>query len=384
MLKTIAQLISFLLISWILSSCAQHVWSFSSLTNSSSLTDANHTLPIKKLPAHIALLLPLQGPTGQAGNIIRDGFLSAYYQETTSNPKPALSFYDTASGQPITQLYQKAIAEGADFIIGPLTKPEVITLSNYQSLTVPVLALNYTDNNLPPNFFEFGLAPEIEAIELAQHAHDAGYNRALLIAPENSWGHRVADSLINEWQKVGGKLSDKLFFTQREKLTSDIANLLQVKKSSADDDIPLEEKRRQDFDVIFLLATPADAREIMPLLKYNYILNIPVLATSTIYSGKPDPAADIDLNGIHFSETPWILQLANKHATHNNSRYFSRLYAVGRDAWLLATQIDQLRANPQISTTGATGELNLLIDQRIYRHPVWAEFRNGYATPEAR
>ena len=32
----------------------------------------------------------------------------------------------------------------------------------------------------------------------------------------------------------------------------------------------LEQQRRQDFDVIFLLTQPERAREIVPLLKYYY------------------------------------------------------------------------------------------------------------------
>lgn len=366
-----------------LTSCAHSVGSYFS----SSTSPTYPSKPSGHLPTHIALLLPLQGSTGIAGNTIRDGFLSAYYPATATGPQPALSFYDTANGQSITQLYQKAVTEGADFIIGPLTKPEVYQLS-HANISVRTLALNYTDNTLPANFFEFGLSPETETIELAQHAHTAGYTQALIIAPENSWGHRIVKILSDQWQKTGGQVTDILFFTQQEKLSNDIARFLQVKQTTPDEDkdknIPIEQKRRQDFNVIFLLATPADARQIMPLLRYDYLLNVPVFATSTIYSGKPDPTADNDLNGVYFCETPWILHASTMHQLNINPSYFSRLYAVGRDSWLITTQMDSLIASSTFTLTGDTGSLTLLPDQRIYRRPIWAEFINGYPTPVVR
>lgn len=380
-----------LILSLLLTSCTHSVRSY--FPNSLSTNNTNQTEQPHHLPTHIGLLLPLQGSAGIAGNTIRDGFLSAYYSATATGAKPALSFYDTANGQSVIQLYQKAATDGADFIIGPLTKPEVNQLS-HSTISIRTLALNYTDNALPPHFFEFGLSPETEIIELAQHVHTMGYTQALIIAPESPWGHRMVKTLNDQWQKAGGQTTDILFFTQQEKLSDDIARFLQVKQTIPDEDkdkdkdkdkdIPIQQKRRQDFNVIFLLATPADARQIMPLLRYDYLLNVPVFATSTIYSGKPDPAVDNDLNGVHFCETSWILHAATLRPSNANQSYFSRLYAVGRDSWLIMTHLNSLIANPAFTLAGDTGTLTLLPDQRIYRHLVWAEFINGYATPVVR
>ena len=91
----------------------------------------------------IAVLLPLSGRAEASASAIRDGILAAHYHSTA--PKPRLRFYDTGNNaQLIWSLYQQAIAEGADFVIGPLLKDDILQLARSGQLPVPVLALNQT------------------------------------------------------------------------------------------------------------------------------------------------------------------------------------------------------------------------------------------------
>ncbi len=331
-------------------------------------------------PAHIAVMLPLHGVNSNAGQAVRAGFLDAYYN-AADNLKPALSFYDTDAGQPITALYQQSLVDGANTIIGPLTRPHVLTLAQHGSFNLPVIALNYTDNTPPQNFYEMGLAPADEVDALARYARSHGFTRAILIAPANAWGQRVANRLSSQWRDLGGSLADSLYFHTHDNLAEDINRLLQVRVIKKDplthkpiEQVPLMDMRRKDFDVIFLLAPPTAARSLMPILKYDYLGNTPVLATSAIYTGTPDPRNDADLDGIIFCDAPWIL-----HANHDGHN--SRLFAVGRDAWLMSTQLTRLRVLPNFPLYGATGALTLLPDQRIYRRLPWMKMRNGRPTP---
>ncbi|MDX1901459.1 MAG: penicillin-binding protein activator [Gammaproteobacteria bacterium] len=363
----------------LLASCSTYQFSASSSNN----VQTSQPLPAQ-LPKHIAVMLPLRGPMGSAGNVIRDGFLASYYAGTTPATQPALSFYDTASGQSVTALYQKAVADGADFVIGPLTKPEVNALLSLDDFPAPVLALNYTNRSIPKNVYLFGLSPENEAVELAQHAHDAGLSNALIIAPQNAWGQRVANALTKQWTSLGGHVVETLSYTRRATLTDDIAQLLQIKKPSPEDKnqppLPPEQRRRQDFDVVFVLATPVDARQIVPILKFDYVSHIPIYATSAIYSGIPDPKSDADLDGVYFCDVPWILQMSSRQPQKSNYNQFNRLYAVGRDAWLIMTQLNGFTVNPNFSLSAATGILSLPDGQHFNRHPAWAEFSHGHAT----
>ncbi len=73
---------------------------------------------------HMALMLPLSGRTSAAAAQIRDGFMTAYYQLPAAT-RPRLRVYDTAVAS-IADTLADAAAAGAEFIVGPLTREEVV------------------------------------------------------------------------------------------------------------------------------------------------------------------------------------------------------------------------------------------------------------------
>ncbi|MEX2353579.1 MAG: penicillin-binding protein activator, partial [Gammaproteobacteria bacterium] len=93
-------------------------------------------------PQHIALLLPLSGMYERYAEVIRDGFLSAWFNE--NEYKPTIRIYDTTAGN-IMDVYQTAVDNGADFIVGPLEKEAVRALSETVPIPVRTLALNQID-----------------------------------------------------------------------------------------------------------------------------------------------------------------------------------------------------------------------------------------------
>ncbi len=329
-------------------------------------------------PRHIALLLPLQGGLGSSGQAVRDGFLSAYYASPAQHQQ-TVSFLDTTQNQNVQALYQEAIAQGADSVVGPLTKENVQQLVGQGKFPAPTLALNYTDvwfGSLPQNFYEFGLSPTDEAKQLAEKSWQTGHKQALLIAPDDAWGQRVVKSLTANWQSLGGSVTDTFYFNNQTDLNAGIAQLLHANpNNNRDEKIPAQKRRRQDFDIIFLLAPPQTARQIVPLLKYYYAANVPIYATSVVYSGSPS-SQDSDLNGVTFADMPWTLQTANPSPIKSDSKS-GRLYALGRDAYMLSNQFNRLSILPNFPIYGATGALTLTSQQQIYRRLAWVQMRNG-------
>lgn len=328
-------------------------------------------------PRHIALLLPLQGPLGSSGQAIRDGILSAYYASLAkTHIQQTISFYDTSAQSNIGALYQQAIEKGADVVIGPLMKEDVQKLLDTTQISIPTLALNYTEGSLPLLFYEFGLSPVDEAQQVADKAWQAGLSRAIVIAPQTPWGQRVSKTLVSRWQSLGGQVTDSLYYAKRTDFNQSIANLLHInqkedrqKTQEGNSKAMLEQQRRQDFDVIFLLADPTAAREIVPLLKYYYAARIPIYATSVVYSGSPNPQKDVDLNGVIFADIPWLLK---------SSKSTNRLYAVGRDAYVISGELERLKNLPQFPLYAATGALTLTSAHQIYRRLPWAQIHNGH------
>jgi uncharacterized protein len=172
-------------------------------------------------PKRIALLLPLHGTLANAGNAIRDGFMTAYYQEVKMQPlKPVIQVYDSSETNNIHSLYREAIADGADIVVGPLAKNNVIALFQHTTMRVPTIALNYLDNNYSSreNFYQFGLSPEDEARQVAEKAKSAGYHHAFIIAPDTPSGRRATTAFKQQWQENGGQVIVELNYAKNDNL----------------------------------------------------------------------------------------------------------------------------------------------------------------------
>lgn len=354
---------------------------------------------------HIALLLPLTGPLAPYANAIRNGFFTAYYaQKNQMTSAPTMTVYDT-TGKNIRDVYQSAIAQGADFIVGPLDKSDVLALADAHQSTVPILALNTTPNDIRISndaLFEFGLSPIDEAKQAAQKAFQDQHLHIIILAPNNPWGQRIANAFTNQWKKLGGNIIATQYYGDITSLSKNIQDVLQINNADQNDhelkklfnkNMRFIPQRRQDFDSIFLVATPAIGRQIQPLLRFYFADNIPIYATSQIYTGFPDPNHDNDLNGISFCDMPWILapsqmqpatlQSLQQHIQTLWPKNYNRLakfYAMGVDAFTLIPTINKMQSQPQFGMPAATGTLYLTPQHIIYRQLIWAQFQNG--TPQ--
>ncbi len=367
---------------------------FESITESHSKDET--TITNNQPPKKIAILLPLQGKFSDSGQAIRNGFMTAYEaQKNQQSEVPAIMVLDT-SGQNIKAIYQQAIAEGADIVVGPLEKEQVQTLIKSTSLKVPTLALNAVTPDKVPQLIQFALSQSDEAEQVATHASQDGHHRALIIAPAGAWGNTIVEAFKNRWQNSGGEIADQLSYQKPEQLSEQIRQILHVEKTSGrkskqaalakEEGKPLV-RRRQDIDMIFLVAEPERARQIAPLLKFYYAGNVPVYATSLIYSGINNKDQDNDLNNIQFTDMPWVLgglpdylQNIQRNAAEtwkNSYNHNPKLYALGVDAYYLSTNLNKLKSASSQGIQGSTGKLYLQDNQHILRELAWAKIHNG-------
>lgn len=349
-------------------------------------------------PRDIAVFLPFTGPLERAGLAIRSGLLAAWYEaESLGRETPKLRFYDTELYQDVYALYQQAVLDGADLVIGPLDKTRVEQLQRQEVLSIPVLALNYSDNRAagPANFYQFGLAPEDEARQVADQAWLEGKRRAMVLSPTGEWGTRVGDAFIRQWESQGGTIASRAQYNQPDQYLTVVKRALNIHDSEQrhrnlvnliGQSIEFEPRRRQDVDLVFMVALPAQGRQLKPVLDFQYAQDIPVMATSHLYSGNPSPERDRDLNGIAFVDMPWKMQ-PPQIASHVERAFgeeyagFDTLLALGVDAYRLYPRLPQLQRFPDSRVYGTTGTLRLSTNQRIERELLWAEFRNGLAQP---
>jgi uncharacterized protein len=345
----------------------------------------------------IALLLPEAGPLASVAQALRDGFMASYYQaqQNGQNP-PTIELYDSSKLTSLDDFYRQAQASGVQLVVGPLEKPLVKQLSERSQLPITTLALNYSDTGKagPAQLYQFGLSAEDEARSVARRAWDDGMRRAVALVPRGEWGDRVLDAFRQSWLADGGTLIAAEHVDQPVQLAQQIAELFQLRQSEArakrlqntlGGNIAALPARRQDVDFIFLAATPQQAQQIKPTLAFQYAGDVPVYATSHLYSGNNGQALPADLNGIRFCETPWLLDNSNPLQQQVVAQWpqaggsLGRLYAMGIDAYNLAPRLNQLKNLPDSRIDGLTGQLSLNSAQRIERLLPWAEIQNGQA-----
>lgn len=343
----------------------------------------------------IALLLPQEGQLASVARALRDGFLAAHYQaqQAGQNP-PEVLLYDSSRLSSLDDFYRQAQADGVQLVVGPLEKPLVKQLSERPQLPLTTLALNYSDagRESPAQLFQFGLAAEDEAREVARRAWADGMRSAVALVPQGEWGNRVLAAFQQSWQAAGGNLIAAEHVDQPVELAQQIADLLQLRQSEArakrlqstlGTPLAALPARRQDIDFIFLAATPQQAQQIKPTLAFQYAGDLPVYATSHLYTGGQNPTQYQDLEGIRFCETPWLLDANDPLRQQVDQQWpqaagsLGRLYAMGVDAFRLAPRLSQLKALPDSRVEGLSGNLSLNQAQRIERQLPWAEFRNG-------
>ena len=345
--------------------------------------------------SEIALLLPQEGQLAAVARALRDGFLAAHYQAQQSGQNPPnIQFYDSSSLSSLDEFYRQAQAAGVQLVIGPLEKPLVKQLSDLEQLPITTLALNYSEvgQEGPPQLFQFGLAAEDEAREVARRAWADGMRRAVALVPRGEWGDRVLEAFRQSWQAQGGTLIAAEHVDEPVELAKQIANLFQLRESEARTkrlkntlgvSVASQPARRQDVDFIFLAATPQQAQQIKPTLAFQYAGDVPVYATSHLFTGALSQAQYQDMDGIMFCETPWLLnsdeplrqQVSEQWPQAGGS--LGRLYAMGADAFSLAPRLTQLKALPDTQIDGLSGNLSLNPAQRIERQLPWAMFSNG-------
>ena len=348
---------------------------------------------------HIAVLLPRSGPYANVAAAVRDGFMAAWYQRPLES-RPALRFYDSSHSERILAVYQQAIQQGAQLVVGPLNKEAVGRLQSTGALEIPVLALNQVDQTsfMTRNLFQFALAPEDEAEQTAERAWLDGHTMALALTPNDDWGRRIYQSFRERWESLGGRiLEHQVYSASGNDFSRPIRQLLKADTSPGRKQDPNKiggisaepgRHQRKDTPFIFLAARAQKGRQLGPQLKFYDTGNLPVYATSHIYDSSADQQQDRDLGRIMFVDTPWLLEQDSQSQLSRERLQrlipevrgnYARLFAMGIDAFNLLPQLNLMHQQTGPVLHGKTGNLYLDGNNRIHRQLAWAEIDNGKA-----
>lgn len=341
-----------------------HGWDFSAREPA----DADGYRP----PRKVAVLLPMTGNLATAAKPVRDGLLAAYYAERRA--RPSISFHNSAIGA--YAAYQQAVAQGADFVIGPLDRAEVDALFARGDLPVPLLALNRGQRSPPERSLSFTLAPEDEGVAVAEFLMSkAAPNALILLASGDSTMRRTADAFRQRMQDRGGKVIDTL------PLSGDNAGLAVVLDAAM---------QKGEIDALYFATRGEQVRGIMPLIKQSPALaKARRVAASQIANGigKGEGADVALLDGIIFPSAALEARTlpgmpADPGSLTPTARGgAARLFAFGHDAWLITAYLEKLATQRKGGLEGATGKLELDSFGNIMRTPQWSVLQGGVSLP---
>lgn len=353
---------------------------------------------VENLP-HIALLLPVVGRNATAAVSVRDGFLAAYYQAPAAT-RLRVRIYDTGT-MSVAEALARATSSGAELIVGPLTREEVIAAAQDADARPPLLALNFLPPETPPpaRFYQYALSPEDEARVVARRILADHHRRGIALVPAGDWGTRVLAAFRQELESGGGELiAAATIDPNRTDYSEAVTQTLGISASQAryrrlegvlGTKLQFEPRRRGDIGFIFCPAPANTERLLRPQLRFHFAGDIPTYATSSAF--EPDMRANQDLDGLMFPDMPWMLggdlaeavRAATREAWPNSGLQRSRLFAFGFDAYRLALALRNTRGDVNIQ--GLTGRLSFDPERRIRRELAWAQLRDGElrALPDA-
>ncbi len=354
------------------------------------------------IPENIALLLPMSGRFAQIAEVIYAGIKSARELRIDTQYSPTINLYDTGDNpQDILYHYQRAIDDGADFVIGPLKKEAVEILAQQTELPVPALTLNYHPPHIqsPSNLFQFGLLPEDEAIQVAERASLDEHFSAVILSPVGEWGERLAHAFQSRFEELNGIVLDTQYYASNHTdFSVPLKTALQLDlsegryrqlRSILGQNLEFEPRRRQDVDMVFMVASPRTARILRPQINYYYATDLPVYSTSHVFSGIENISRDRDINGVLYCDIPWLLNPSAEHEimlelleleASESYQLLPRFAALGIDAYYLPTKLAELAALPYERYRGVTGKLKVVDGNKVFRELNWAQFVNGKPT----
>ncbi|MCZ6709123.1 MAG: penicillin-binding protein activator [Gammaproteobacteria bacterium] len=351
-------------------------------------------------PQKIGLLLPLSGPFARAGRAVRDGFVSAYLHAASldsadrgsADPRSVeqgplqLVLYDTAR-EPVAIVYERALLEGVDLLIGPLSKDAVATLNDLNP-EVPALALNYLDLGATPslNLLQLGLAIEDEADTMLARLLEDGVKRVLVFHNYEDWSQRAARRLSTNWpfavtvqpfidvKTVTESVGRAMRVEASEQRRDDLSRLLGF-------ELEFLPRARQDLDAVVALVSTVEANALVPALRFHFAQALPVYASSQSVRGAKPTQLD-ELSGFRVSELPWYLfpdplYLEMEGAFVLRGNPLSSLYALGVDAFKVSDRLALLARGGANQLLGSTGILSLHNSGRFTRELAWGVISRG-------
>ncbi len=340
-------------------------------------------------PTNVALLLPQSGPLASAARAIRNGFFGTHLFHLQTAAEVKVRVYDTQQTD-VLNLVDKAIAEGADVIVGPLDKDRVRSVVQGDSLPIPTIALNRVPSAQINNAssLQLAIAVEDDIVKIVAKLNDMRARKVLLFIGGNYWSARASvwlkSVLLNDMQIV-----DEIVLNNLAEVTEDTAEILHVGQSNRRHEaleakigkLEFTPRRRHDVDAVVALVDHSEFASLTAALHYHFAGDLPLLVAEPTFRNRQLEAEYA--NGTLYTSIPanlYSTALTNELlGSFTESESLFPLYAFGSDAYRVAMNIRTLERG--FSVFGLTGVLSVKHQGVLTRQPVWGMVDNQELVP---
>ena len=240
----------------------------------------------------------------------------------------SIKYYDV-NGTDAKAVYDQAVNDGAQFIIGPLTKDDVSKIIT-SGTTVPTLAINSFDYVSSNNAFFFAITPENEGAQAAQKIFNDGKRTPLLMIPDTEKGNRIITGFQQKWFENNeySKLTIKRFKNKNEVT-----------------------KAIQDSRSFYITGNSNPGNLKAPVTK--------------------------NMKGMYLGDMPWLIEDSELKQTIKESLDTSNMntlifFALGYDSITIVPHIKSMVDN-NIPVNGLTGRLTVGKNGKVVNESYWVE-----------
>ncbi|MCY3858606.1 MAG: penicillin-binding protein activator [Gammaproteobacteria bacterium] len=354
----------------------------------------SHAQEVNQNPKRIAILLPQSGTDAyaQAARGIRDGWMLAYMvdkRRVGQDSLPEFEFYDTV-GKDREQLILDAFENGADHVVGPLSKDAVNSVRLTGALPGSILMLNVPNsfgNSRPDSVRYLAWTIEDEALKMAQSLSKRDQVRCVIVYGNEPWmiraraefelniaspTHVIAVNRINEFEQLTEDIGATIGIEESEQRREEIESLVQF---------PLEFQPRMNKEINSIVAfiDSSQLEAVLESLRFHADRPLDVYVTDSAVRGKLTDLA----NGVQFTTDTW--RIFDSEFANTVSEYFdtnpnmASFYALGIDAYRFSNLWNQVKVSKTIAGNGSRYRLESTGNFR--RLPFWGVVHNQKLTP---
>jgi ABC-type branched-subunit amino acid transport system substrate-binding protein len=254
----------------------------------------------------------------------------------------------SGSGVEATKAVQQAIDQGATFILGPLFSQSVKTVAPIaKAHNIPVLSFSNTRGVAGEGVYIYGFLPEQQVHRIAEFAYLNNLQRIAVLAPNDSYGEKVKDTLVEDYRQKGGIVGPaELYAPSPANIQAAVSRLAAAYNNQTED-------RR--FQAIFIADGGYQLKNIIEALKKNRIDLKKIRLIGTGQWDDPEITKIPEMTGAWFPSAPHApYEKFERHFMATYGYKPVRLASLAYDAVSLITTLSMPNSGGGLSNAALT------------------------------